>query len=337
MRRARGQSHGEQRSLLTLFVRHNQHRGHGRPEQKLGNQCRPRREQRHKGRFECRKDDSEVDEPHRCQRAHPAEPRLDGRQFRGEWSPHESPESKREKNRQKQVNRHSGKRRDGQRTDAGQHSRAYLACDFDCTTGRLRCDQPDPRNFRAAAGEARDQYEGQHAPYASIAKAYFHAFFLFHWQHYCKTGWPRLRSAEQTLCGRNDSIPGILCLSWAEDYDLDQQALVMRVWPELLRALPRSTDGLGHHLDRAARTFGDDTPPSIQPTRAATVPIRRRIASAVGPVRRVLLSRSSSWLTTSAFRSRKVTGSSSSRSASSNSCVSEARVIARPPSPAMTV
>ena len=56
----------------------------------------------------------------------------------------------------------------------------------------------------------------------------------------------------------------------------------------------------------------------------ATGPIRRRMASAVGPVRRDLLSRSSSWLITSAFKSRKVTCSSSSRSASSNSRVSEA-------------
>src|SRR5450631_2334505 len=77
--------------------------------------------------------------------------------------------------------------------------------------------------------------------------------------------------------------------------------------------------------------------PGVQPMPDATVPIWRRIASAVGPVRRDLLSRSSSWLTRSAFRSRKVTCSSSSRPASSNSRVNEARVIARPPRPAMTV
>ena len=60
----------------------------------------------------------------------------------------------------------------------------------------------------------------------------------------------------------------------------------------------------------------------------ATVPMWRRMASAVGPVRRVRLSRSSSKLTTSALRSINVTCSSSSRPASSNRRVSDVRVIA---------
>src|SRR5439155_2916249 len=69
----------------------------------------------------------------------------------------------------------------------------------------------------------------------------------------------------------------------------------------------------------------------------ATVPSRLRIASAVGPLRRTCDSRSSSYRTRSALRSRKVSCSSSSLPASSKSCLSDPRVIARPPRPAMTV
>jgi hypothetical protein len=64
---------------------------------------------------------------------------------------------------------------------------------------------------------------------------------------------------------------------------------------------------------------------------------RRRMFSAEGPERRWAFSRSSSRSIAVWLRSRKVSGSSSSRKARSNSPRRLALVMARPPSPATTV
>src|SRR6185295_11130581 len=145
---------------------------------------------------------------------------------------------------------------------------------------------------------------------------------------------------DQLVVGRaHGSIDGIACAQRLAAALAGPMPGIERVGPmhvRLHRALVFREKPVAHG-ERAGLIELDLRIHDGYPMLAATVPMRRRMASAVGPVRRALLSRSSSKLITSALRSRNVTCSSSSRPASSNSRVSEARVMARPPRPAMTV